>query len=577
MGVEGNARVGRGLSRVSAIAGAAGRGLGRGMGVAGAAVVLAIAAAPAALAAGKPVNVGTPYSSGPPAVAVDTAGNAVVAWANTKDLGGSLNFVQYCVLSPGATACSHSGNLMPADSAQFTDSVQVINDGSTIVILADVFGTAGTAAPDYIPEQEWQSTDGGATFSIVNGGLSVASGILSADTVPLNAVIAPGTDVLGYGWETAGGPPTFNAFPLASPPECSTATCPAGFATLEPNTNPDQVTNGGGMVAAQAGAHPGVLGIYSTLFSNGPFACPTNAPNGFAFAYGSGNQSAGNSYNISPGSPASAWRLAATQGDCGVENPAVAGGPSGFGVLEGDEAHGTTVYHRFDETQMTFADTPMVTVSKQGELDSALSQDGAGGLYATYLNGGSGGPVTLSYSGDGGKTWAGPATLEAYNGEADVTSSVNPVGQGWAAWLNNGSVYAQSFTAADAITPPNAGGGSTNGQTVTLNVSCTSYPCTVTITLTAPETVVVHASSARVPERRGKRRTRRVTVTLAGGRARLKHAGQVTLRLSGAGRRLVRSRSGRLTVSAVLTQKVGRYSLRRRRTISLRIAHHHRK
>ena len=556
---------------------AASRGLGRRPARAGAAVAavlamaVALAAAPAASAAGTPVNVGTPYSSSPPSVAVAPGGAAIVAWANTKDLGGSLNFVQYCVLPVGATTCSHSGNLMPADSAQFIDAVQVVNDGGTIVILADVFGTAGTAAADYIPEQEWQSTDGGASFNIVNGGLSVASGILNADTVPLNAVIVPGTNVLGYGWETAGGPPTFNAFPLVSPPECSTATCPAGFATLEPNTNPDQVTNGGGMVAAQAGANPGVLGIYTTLFSNGPFACPNNTPNGIAFAYGSGNQGAGNSYNISPGSPGSAWKLAATQGDCGVQYPAVAGGPSGFGVLEDDQAHGTTVYHRFDQTKMTFSDTPMVTVSKQGELDAALSQDGAGGIYGTYLNGGSGGPVALSYSADGGKTWSGPGTLAAYNGEANVTSAVNGAGQGWAAWLNNGSVFAQPFSAANAITPPNTGGGSTNGQTVTLNVSCTSYPCTVTITLTAPETIVVHASSARVPAKRGKRRTRRVTVTLAAGRARLSRARTVTLRLSGAGRRFLHSRTGHVTVTADLAQKVGRYSVHRRRTLSLRI------
>lgn len=46
-----------------------------------------------ALAAGKPVNVGTPYESGQPAVTVDNGGDAVIAWANTKDLAGASNFV----------------------------------------------------------------------------------------------------------------------------------------------------------------------------------------------------------------------------------------------------------------------------------------------------------------------------------------------------------------------------------------------------------------------------------------------------------------------------------------------------
>src|SRR5580704_4444430 len=130
-----------------------------------------------ALAAGKPVNIGTPFESGQPSVAVDSAGDAVVAWANTKDLAGANNFVQYCVLAVGATTCSRSGNLIPADSGQYIDDVQVLDEGSTIVILADVYGTAGNNATDYEPEQEWQSTDGGATWLDVNNGLSVTSGI----------------------------------------------------------------------------------------------------------------------------------------------------------------------------------------------------------------------------------------------------------------------------------------------------------------------------------------------------------------------------------------------------------------
>jgi hypothetical protein len=189
-------------------------------------------------------------------VAVDSSGDAIVAWANTKDLAGANNFVQYCVLPAGATACAHSGNLLPADNAQYIDGVQALVDGSTTVVLADVYGASGNAAGDYTPEQERQSTDGGATFSIVNDGLSVADGIINADTGPLNAVILPGTNVLGYGWNTAAGPPTFNAFPLTSPPECSVKMCAAGYATLEPNTNPDVLGNAGGAVRSPSGSVP---------------------------------------------------------------------------------------------------------------------------------------------------------------------------------------------------------------------------------------------------------------------------------------------------------------------------------
>ncbi len=107
---------------------------------------MACALATGAPAATKPVNVGTPYDSGQPAVVVDNAGNALIAWANTKDLAGATNFVQYCVLPPNATACSHSGTLSPADAAQYIDNVQVLNEGSTLVILADVYGAAGNLA-----------------------------------------------------------------------------------------------------------------------------------------------------------------------------------------------------------------------------------------------------------------------------------------------------------------------------------------------------------------------------------------------------------------------------------------------
>jgi hypothetical protein len=530
-------------------------------------VAVALAFPSAALAAGKPVNVGTPFENGPPAIAVNNAGEALIAWANTKDLAGANNFVQYCVLPVGATACAQSGNLIPADGAQAIDGVQVLNEGSTLVILADVYGTAGNSARDYVPEQEWQSTDGGATWSLVNGGLSVTSGIINADTGPLSAVTVPGTGVLGYGWDTAAGPPTFNAFPLSSPPECSVQTCPAGYATLEPNTNPDTIGNGGGQYASQAGAQPGVLGIFNTLFTNGPLGCSQSF--GTAYAYGSGDQSASNNYNISPGQPGSAWKVAASQADCNVEYPAVAGGPSGFGVLEANLGSNATVYHRFDPGTEKF-DTPMVTVASQGEESPALAQDGAGDIYATYLLGGVGGPIELSYSGDGGSGWTSAALNPNKDGGAgDVNSSVNSAGQGWATWDDNGSVFAQSFQAADAISPAIvSGSGTSSGSTVTVNVSCASFPCTITITLTAPETVVVHAAAARVPLRRHKKTK---IVTLGSGKLTIKSKGshKLTVHLSGKGKSYVKSHKGHFKATALISAKIQGRTVKSSRTIRI--------
>ncbi len=34
--------------------------------------------------------------------------------------------MQYCVLPTGATGCSHSGDLTPADGAAYIDGVQVL-------------------------------------------------------------------------------------------------------------------------------------------------------------------------------------------------------------------------------------------------------------------------------------------------------------------------------------------------------------------------------------------------------------------------------------------------------------------
>jgi hypothetical protein len=520
-----------------------------------------------ALAAGKVVTTGSPLTNQPPSVAVASSGDALIAWNDDKHVAGAPDFVQYCVVEVGATACAHSGNLNPADGAGFIDGVHVLADGGTMIILADVFGAQGTTAADYEPVQEWQSTDGGATWTIVNGGLSVTNGNLNADTGPLSAVIVPGTGVLGFGWDTAAGAPTFNAFPLTAPPECSKATCQAGFATLQPDTNPDQVGNPFGQFASEAGANPGVLGIFDTNFTNGPLGCPVQFSFGTAFVYGSGNQSAGNSYNISPGSPGSAWKVPVTQAECNVENPGVGGGPSGFGVLETNEANHTTAYHRFNATTMKF-DTPLVTVANQSELDAAVSQDGAGGIYGTYLLDGAGGPINLSYSADAGKTFTSGELQANQDGhDADVTSAVNGAGQGWAVWNNNGSVLAQSFQAADAISPASVGGGATdNGTTVTVTVTCTSLPCTITITITS-STVTVTTSSSALKKHQPK------SVTLAKGKFRITKSGahRLAVKLTPAGKKFLASKAGHIKVGSTIKETVAKHTKVSARNLRLTI------
>ncbi len=256
----------------------------------------------------------------------------------------------------------------------------------------------------------------------------------------------PGTDALGYGWVTASGPPTFNAFPLASATQCSVETghtCP--FATLQ--ETPPLLSNENGVLASQLGINSGVLGVYETLGEPG---CPSGTFD-TAYVYGSGLQEAANSYNIDPGKSHSAWKKGITPGDCEVEYPAVGGGPSGFGVVEDDLTRDFTVYHPFDQSKENF-DTPETTIGQEFEESPSVSQDGAGGIYVTYL-GGFRGAIRLAYSADGGTSWTGPATLDpdADSDALSLTSSVNAAGQGWAVWPDNGSVIAQPFVAADSI------------------------------------------------------------------------------------------------------------------------------
>jgi hypothetical protein len=457
-------------------------------------------------------------------------------------------------------------------------------DGSTMIVLADVFGAAG--GPAYEPEQEWQSTDGGATWSPADAGLSAADGMINAGTQPLGGVIVPGTGVLGFGWDTAFGPPTFNAFPLSGAPECSNRACAAGFATLEPATDPNQLGNvAGGFASIPSGPSAGVMGAFDDLSPIGP--CPRG---GTAFVYGSGSQSASNNYNLSPDQPNSAWRAPLTAADCNAANSAVGAGPSGFGILETFGSR--VVYHRFDTATNAF-DTPLVTVDRngQGELYPALSQDGAGGIYATYLLTPSGKPLTLAYSADGGHTFSLAPIAPGSTSIAQATSAVNANGWGWAAWIENngsgnntGSVLAEPFRAADTVLPPSlVGSPILTGRRVTVDLAAPPYPAVFSLVLSAPETVVTHH----------KRRIKKVTLAESsfttvpkGDGVPASHSGQtITLnygavefsyhaQLSGAGQAFLGSKRGHVAIHLALTETAERVSTTLSRAIMLTLNHH---
>jgi hypothetical protein len=415
------------------------------------AVVLVLVGPAGALAATSPLTVGTGSGLTGVSVGVEANGTAVVSWADQSV--PTANAVRWCVVAPGAGGCTGGGVLAPAGGPAPQVSVyrtQVVVDGQTVAILADI----ATGSVEYESVQEWQSTNGGQTFTAVNSGGAVASGNTSPDTRLTNAIVLPGGNSLGAGFVTPVKEPTFHAFSLTSATLCGRAAgkCADGFATLGSEANVDRVSNPPANFATDGN---GVLGVFRTNAATGNLGCSGANPFGMAYVYGTGLQSPSNNYNLSPGVPASAWRTPTTLADCDVDYLAAGGGPSGFGVLEDNLVNGTTQYHRFDSATQSFDLAPTL-VSNGKEQQPSVSQDGAGGVYATYLNGGIGGPVALSYSADGGLTWAGPATIAAdpLGSVAGLTSAVDAVGQGWAAWSENGSVFLQPFSAADVGAPP---------------------------------------------------------------------------------------------------------------------------
>jgi hypothetical protein len=515
----------------------AGRRAARAAAAAAISLAVALLAAPAPDAAalsGSPIKIGSPGSGDQAAVAVDGSGTAYTAWDQSNRGLNTPDQVQYCVIPAGATACSHSGNLslvgpsnLEAVNGVPDYGVQVLADGGTIVILADV---ANASSPDDMPLQEWQSTNGGASFTSVNGGASVAYDGNPGSSAQ-SAVILPGTGELGFGW--AATQPLFTAFPLSSSPECSLAVTTCPFATLGSPAD-DPIFNHG-YYASELSPTPGVLGVFETIgSSSGNFACPS-AASGIGFVYGSGAQATGsNDYTISPGSAGSAWKtLHPGLIDCTVQYPAVAGGPAGFGMME--EVIGATsnqtVYRAFNASTMSWGQK--VAIAQKDMIYPSLSQDGAGGIYATYLY--NDGTLSLSYSGNGGATWAGPVALNPNtDGAANkVISSISTNGQGWLVWDDSGSVYAQQFVKTDALpvvkppastAPPTITGKPKAGKTLSCSRGTWSNsPTSFTYQWNDDGTPIAGATSSTYTVttlEEGTALTCTVTATNAGGSAR---------------------------------------------------------
>jgi hypothetical protein len=568
----------------------------------------------AASAASAPFQIGTfPVPSGEvelPSVDVDANGTAYIAWVDLTN-----NVIHDCVLPDGATACQGGvGTLTPvlepganpkqqpatALLSPFGHVVEVMVNGPTVSIIAGTIGPVDAATPTtggWLQEVEmWQAPDGTGNFQLVNNGSSVAypqpripnpNPPYTNMVVPSyfqDGVVVPGSSELGLVDFTPDGPPSFEAFPESNPPACSELSHPlCPFATLEPSSNPDPVSNYSFLVdrqiASESGANPGILGVdLAWPYTTGPLACPVSESTD-AYVYGSGLQGATNNYNVSPGQPNSAWKVAATEipDECPAGVSAIAGGPSGFGLFQATVQSSSSAlqYRPFDAATAAF-DEPTVTVDPDtGASTLSLSQDGSGGIYATGFvqqqAGGpnssaqAGAPIALFYSGDGGKTWKGPGPLETtiQPGFGRSESAVGADGKGWMVITAAGSLYALEFSSADAnnsfaaqVAKPQP----VASRTVTVPLSCYSVPCTVSTQLSA---VVAGAARAKRKHHTAIVGSGQLTITSHG-------VHRVKIHLTAAGYTALKQDHEKLAVSLKESTTLGPFS--EEKTLRLKLA-----
>jgi hypothetical protein len=431
----------------------------RGIVLAGLLALLAVCwCSGSAFAAGGPlVNVGAENSGGKPAIAVDSAGTAYVVWPQSPASGQVAKTLDYCVLPAGASSCAQQGTLTPgpSDSADINGAPSVVVDGSDVVVVADV----DFAGEEFNGVQEWLAPDGTATFAQVDGGHAVAD---PEGLGPDNLIVLPGSNVLAYPFGQIGNHSAefvswAGTSSLSNPPTCDPKSCSTPTDTDLNETNSVFVSQAlADYASVTAGVNPGVIGVF-----NSPFTTCAGGGQGVSFIYGSGTQSSGNSYLIAPGQARSAWRPISNI-DCTGYNAALGSGPSGFGELEVDGEAKAVQYRPFDQAHEDFDEPPVTVGATESFNEASVSQDGVGGVYATWNEAyryGASPSIRFAYSPNGGASWEGPVSLTTgTNNPVSVSSAVGSGGQGWAISTETVSevvqVFAQPFVKGDAYVPP---------------------------------------------------------------------------------------------------------------------------
>ena len=316
-------------------------------------------------------------------------------------------------------------------------------EGNDVYVFADAAG----GAESEVGEVGFVSTNGGGAFEALIHNEALSWTPSSASTIK-SVVPLPGGNIGFWGVVAGKKNPTFQAVPLTDPEPVEDSEQTKGpFAELNfQSSEPFDIGDVGGQFASQLSGSEGVLGVFG-LTHTGP--CPTSE--GIVYAFASLPVANEVPLNTSPGDGGSAWEPLKKL-TCEASDPAVAGGPSGLGVLDEDEAEGTIVYWRFTAGPKSF-EAPR-TVAGGKEVSPSLSQDGAGNIYGTWIAGSN--ELMLNYSATAGEYWDTPVALVS-GGSSDIDdarSSVNAAGQGWAVYDTEKTEYAVPFTATTVTNPP---------------------------------------------------------------------------------------------------------------------------
>lgn len=415
-----------------------------------AASALALGLAASAEAVSSPFSIGANTAGLPsqPAVAVDSIGTAYIVWDDQIATGSQPadTVLNFCKVLTAAPRCNPVGLQVPNPSqARFFDPPSVLVTGATVRVFEEVDG-AGNSEDGM---DEWLSTDGGATFTQFPYSLSNTQVGDTEGTGPMPVIPLFGDNV-GFGYVSAIQNPLFQANSLTAPQSYSAATKPKPpSASLNPSPNNYVVGNLGGEFASQLVGTTGILGVFQ-LIETGP--CPSS--DGVVYSYASLSAATSNSeLNTTTGQPGSSWSPL-SEATCNAEYPAVTSGHDGLGLLATNDANLSAEKVQFRSFTPPSTWGAPVTVANNAGLEPTVSQDAAGGMYATFVNNAHG--LQLAYSSDGGRAWSGPVTLFGIKNDSapgSVASAVGSNGQGWAVYGFQGTEYAQPFVAADALPP----------------------------------------------------------------------------------------------------------------------------